>query len=310
MEIIHHSDDYGFTSSVTQRIADAWEQGLLDSFSIMANGDALEEGAARLGSRPDRQVRIAVHLNLFEGQASADPNDVPLITDAAGRLNNTFAGLLMRGLGGSKARRNALLSQVEREWRAQIERVRTICAPRPIAALDSHLHFHMLPFLFPTALKLAEEFGIGEIRVTREPFYLSPVLADSLSPAFAANLLKSLVLRVCVRRVGGALRSSLVSDTDAFVGILYTGRMSKASALAGIERCRRSGAGRIEMLWHIGRASKEEIERREGRSTASAFPTSPMRDREFAALKELRAKASAAGNGPAPDDRKHQDNDQ
>jgi predicted glycoside hydrolase/deacetylase ChbG (UPF0249 family) len=288
MKIFYHCDDYGLTLSITERIADAWEEGLLDGFSIMANGDGLDAGGARLRARPDRQARIAVHLNLFEGKASGDPDEVSLITDDRGRLNNSFIGLLIRWLGSSRARKKALLTEVEREWRAQIERVRTACAPRPITALDGHLHMHMLPFLFPVALKLAEEYGVSEIRVPREPLYLSPVWADSLSPVFAANLFKHLVLRVCAGRTGIALGSSPVSSTDAFIGILYTGRMSKASAAAGIERCRESAAGSVEVLFHIGRASPEEIRRRGDRSKTSAFPTSPMRDREYEALRALR----------------------
>jgi predicted glycoside hydrolase/deacetylase ChbG (UPF0249 family) len=45
MQLIFNSDDYGFTSCITRRIADAWAEGLVDGFGIIANGDAVAEGA-------------------------------------------------------------------------------------------------------------------------------------------------------------------------------------------------------------------------------------------------------------------------
>jgi predicted glycoside hydrolase/deacetylase ChbG (UPF0249 family) len=289
MKLIFNSDDYGFTSCITRRIADAWQQGLLDGFSIVANGDALDEGAEYLRAQPEIDARLAVHLNLFEGASSACPGDVPLLVDANGVFRNTFFGLLVRWAISSAHTRRTLLDQVEKEWRCQIEQVRDGYVPRMISALDGHLHFHMLPFLFPVALALAEEYGIGEIRVTREPFYLSPDVSDNLSLSLCANLIKNRVLNRCARQVQKYLIVSSVRYTDAFVGVLYTGRMTKSAAEAGIERCRRAGAETVEVLFHVGRASESESGRWKDHPAASAFQMSPMRDREFAALKTLRA---------------------
>jgi len=294
MKIIYHSDDYGLTSCITQRIADAWESGLLDGFSIMANGDALEEGRARLCNRATRMARIGAHLNLYEGKALAPHDRVPLITDSAGNLNCRFSGLLMRWTGSSAAGRRALISQVEHEWRLQIERVTEVCAPRPIDVLDGHLHLHMLPFLFPTVLGLAEEFGIGEIRIPRELFYISPAISDSLSPDFLLNILKNRVLALYAREARKAIGSSSLCSTDAFVGLLYTGRMSKSAAAAGIARCRRAGMKSVEVLFHIGRATHDEVMRWGIRTSTSNFSMSPMRDLEYAALRELRGETESA----------------
>ena len=291
MKIIYHCDDYGMTSAVTRRIAEAWAAGLIDSFSVMANGEAHEEGAALLRRHATRDARIAVHLNLFEGRALAAPGRAPLLTDAAGDLDSSFFGLLIRWITGSAATRAAVLDQVEHEWRRQIRSVVEAYAPRPIAALDGHLHFHMLPFLFPVAVALAEEFGIGEIRITREPLYLSTSLADSLSPRFAINVVRNLVLRFFARSARKTLQASSVRSCEAFVGILYTGRMSRAAAYAGIHRCRKVGAQSVEVLFHIGRASTEEaVLWKDARK--AAFPMSAMRDREYEELKALRREES------------------
>jgi len=297
MKIIYHSDDYGLTSCVTRRIADAWESGLLDGFSILANGDALEEGGAYLRVHAAHEARLGVHLNLYEGKALAPRDRVPLITDAGGNLNCSFSGLLLRWISSSTTRRRALISQVEHEWRLQIERVTDICAPRPIDVLDGHLHFHMLPFLFPIALGLAEEFGIGEIRIPREPLHISPVLSDSLSAGFIVNVLKNRILAACALEAKKTIRSTSVCSTDAFVGLLYTGRLSKSAVEAGIARCRRAGMKSVEVLFHIGRASHDEVKRWGVRASTSSFSTSPLRDIEYAALKELRGEAQNITDG-------------
>lgn len=288
MKVIYHCDDYGITRSITHRIADAWEGGLLDGFSIVANGDAVQEGGERLRSNKELDARIAVHLNLFEGPALGPVKDTSAITNAVGNLNNTFSGLLFRWWLGSAQSRADLIRQVENEWRLQIEVVRDLCAPRPIAALDGHLHIHMLPFLFPSVVALADEFDIREVRVVQEPFYLSSKLSDSFSLDFLVNIVKNRVLNFCVANARKTLKDSRVRATDAFVGVLYTGRMTESTAAAGIERCRGQGAESVEVLFHIGRASREEAENWQAHGGAPGFSESAMRDQEYEALKALR----------------------
>jgi len=38
MQLIYHSDDMGATPSTSSRIMRAWEEGLIEGFSIFANG--------------------------------------------------------------------------------------------------------------------------------------------------------------------------------------------------------------------------------------------------------------------------------
>lgn len=288
IRIVYHCDDYGLTASVTDRIAEAWEAGLIDGFSVIANGDALGEAAAGLRRDIGLEARIAVHLNLFEGRAISAHEEVPAITDASGKLNNTFIGIFLRWHLTGDGSRRALLRQIESEWRRQIETVRDLIAPRRISALDGHLHMHMLPFLFPSVIALAREFGIEEIRVVDEPFYLSPRLRDSLSPAFLLNVVKNRILNLCVPTARACLRGSGIRTTDAFVGVLYTGRMSRAAAVAGIERAKQRGARSVELLLHIGRASESEASAWRAHGGSPAFARSAMRDREYEALRSLR----------------------
>jgi predicted glycoside hydrolase/deacetylase ChbG (UPF0249 family) len=58
------------------------------------------------------------------------------------------------------------LSEVERELRAQIERIRT--GGVQISHLDSHKHLHQLPGVAGVVARLARDFGLERVRCTLE----------------------------------------------------------------------------------------------------------------------------------------------
>ncbi|MBW1880479.1 MAG: ChbG/HpnK family deacetylase [Deltaproteobacteria bacterium] len=277
----------GATPTISRRIAQAWREGLLDGFSILANGDGLDEVAEVLREEGDRAARVAVHLNLSEGRSVAQPAEVPLLVDEAGFLHHTFGSLLVAWLFSSRASRADLVAQVEREWRAQVDEVVALLGARGVQAIDGHVHVHMLPFLFPVAARLAREFGLLEVRITDEPFHLSERPRDSLSPLFVVNIVKHAALRACAQRARGVAREAGIAGPDRFVGVLYTGRMTREAARAGIRVAERRGASSVEVLFHIGRAAPEEAARWSGNPAVGAFPLDAGRDREFEELNRL-----------------------
>lgn len=291
VKCIFHSDDFGFTGRITTRIAEAWNSGLLDGFSILANGNALKDAGTLLMENLDLDARLAVHLNLFEGRSLCPVKPVSLITDHEGHLNCTFEGLAINLLFGAKKRRRELLSQIEKEWRAQIEVVKDICAPRAIAAVDSHLHFHMLPPLFSLAARLCLEYGIPQIRISEEPFFVSDSLRDSMATGFMMNLAKHGVLRICSTHARRVARRFGLESPDALIGVLYTGRMTKPVVQAGLRAAVSRGARSIEVLFHIGRATEEELHCWDAPPRALRFPLSALRDVEYAELQRCRQEA-------------------
>jgi len=282
MKLVYHSDDIGLTPHVTSRILEAWRADKLDGFSIIANGKALHEVAAALAEETPRHARIGAHLNLFEGRPICPRETVRLLTDSSGCLNVTWAKLLRAEFLGPPAWREQFREQIGREWRAQIEVIEKTCAPRTIDCLDSHLHMHMLPFLFPLAAELADEFGIRQIRVTREVFHVSRAPRDSLSVAWCVNVVKHLILRWFARKAPSVAKRCGLEHADVLIGILYTGRMTQAAAETGIAAASRAGASSVDVLFHVGRASEEEA------PYCSPFTCSPKRDEEFEALFRIR----------------------
>jgi predicted glycoside hydrolase/deacetylase ChbG (UPF0249 family) len=298
--VFFHADDMGATPSITTRICEAWELGLIDSFSVFGDCDHPELIAFRLNAHPNRPARIAVHLNLWEGRPVTPASGVPSLVDRSGHFNGGFLKMLVRGsLGGNDLERNRLLAQVEREWRAQIENVLDLVVGRPLAALDGHLHMHMVPWLYRLAVRLAGEYRIPEIRNVREPFYLSENVREWRSARFAANCVKHRVLAVLGEGNEGLFRGSGLTCPDHTLGVLYSGMMSSANIVAGVAAAARRGAKRIEVLVHIGRADRSELGRWNGNARRAAFALSAARDMEYEELVRLRSPGSLfASAGP------------
>ena len=93
-KIIYHSDDAGATPSITRRILDAWQCGLLDGFSIEANGESCADVTAAMGEHAARPCRVAVHLNVSEGPSAAPPEQVPLLVDVSPHVLKSMYGSL------------------------------------------------------------------------------------------------------------------------------------------------------------------------------------------------------------------------
>ena len=288
MKILLHADDAAGTRSGTSGIMNSWMAGHLDGFSVFANGEALDEMRSRLQECP-KSARIMAHLNLSEGPSCAAATTVPLLVDQNGELRHGFGSILVSWLVASSSGRWRLESQIENEWRAQIRKAADAIAPRQLAGVDGHIHIHMLPFLFPIAARLANEFSLGSIRVTREPFHRAA--NGQVSAVFPKpfNVLKHLILRVFANSAAKLAIKHGLRSPALVVGVLYSGCMTKHSALAAISSAEREEAADIELIFHVGRATPDEIGRWSGRPAIAEFNIAPERDLEAAELVELHA---------------------
>lgn len=288
MKVIFHADDAGATAAITERILQAWRSGWLDSFSIITNGESCGLISDALQTDRSRPVRLAVHLNLSEGLPASPVAEVSMLVNEAGVLKHSFVSLLVLWAKSASSRRQALVRQIETEWRAQVRHARTICAPHAIDAVDSHNHVHMLPFLFPVALRLAQQEHIREIRISREPLFVSDRLKETLRVRFLKNVVKHALLRYLAASADRLRRRTSISSGGALVGVFYTGMMSDTAARAGIRAAKRSGASSAEVVFHIGRAKENEASRWNHMPQVAPFFLSSRRDEEFEALRRLR----------------------
>jgi predicted glycoside hydrolase/deacetylase ChbG (UPF0249 family) len=290
VKIVLHADDFGASANVNQNIIQAWLVSGVDSVSVIANGDALEEGASAVNSHRETPLRIITHLNLSEGYPIIRPSRVPLLIDKSRRLGYGFLSLWLKWLSYSSNLRESLLYQVELEWEEQIKKVKSAFFPRPVSGLDGHVHIHMLPFLFPIAIKLAKKFQLPEIRVSNEVFHYSA--QERMCMRFFVNLFKHALLNILAIRARKIAIINNISIPDSVAGVLYSGFMSQSTTESAIKAAMRRNLNSIEVIFHPGRANPQEISRWAGSPSIGKFYLDSRRDCEKDALLSIRKNLS------------------
>src|SRR5262245_40998538 len=145
--LIVNADDLGWTAGVNRGIADAHRNGIVTSTSLLANGSAFDDGVRTSGELPG--LGVGVHLNLSDGPPTAPAEEVKTLLNADGKFAGGPESLLLR-----LTTKSLDVKEVEKEWEAQIQKIRA-AGIRP-THLDGHKHVHMLPGLFGIALRLAK----------------------------------------------------------------------------------------------------------------------------------------------------------
>jgi hypothetical protein len=154
--IIVNADDFGMSRSVNEAIVSAIDHGLATRASIMANMPGFVD-ACRLVRRRGWTDRIGVHLNLSEGWPLSDPiRRCRRFCDDFGRFRPWRRTLCL-----TREERRA----VEVEFGAQVQ----ACIDQGLRPthLDSHHHYHTEWPIGAVAIRIARDYGIREVRMSR-----------------------------------------------------------------------------------------------------------------------------------------------
>jgi len=241
--LIVNADDWGWSDGVNRGIAEAHRNGIVTSASVLANGTAFLAALELARAMPS--IGVGVHLNLSDGAPAAEPETVTSLLNEDGGFAGGPEGLLLR-----MARRAVELSEVEREWDAQITLVREAgIAP---THLDGHKHVHMLPGLFEIALRLAKRHGIGAIRVAHEESSLRTALGarrERHGGIVMRQGVQARGLKLLARDAREIAERAGIAAADYFCGIAQTGELTRE----GVERLLRTlPEGTTELMVHPG----------------------------------------------------------
>ena len=241
--LIVNADDLGWTEGVNRGIVDAHRKGLVTSSSLLANGQAFASALAAAQTNP--QLGVGVHLNLSDGPPTAPAEEVRGLLNEGGDLEEGPESLLLR-----IASRGLALQEVEREWDAQIQKVRD-AGIRP-THLDGHKHVQMLPGLFEIALRLAKKHAIHAIRVAHEESTLRSVLASAGGQKTAVVFKQGVQargLKLLAPDARAMADHAGVRTADYFCGIAQTGALTRE----GIEKLLENlPDGTTELMCHPG----------------------------------------------------------
>lgn len=157
---IINADDYGISLGVNAGIQKAAFEGILNSTSVMINQEYPEKDLAKLIQKPD--FKIGLHINLTNGKALSDKNQIPLLVDEQGQFKHGFLNLFLLGFIHPKE----LKKQSRIEIESQIQALQKLGVK--IAHLDSHRHIHMIPSIFGAVLDLQKKYQIPRVRIINE----------------------------------------------------------------------------------------------------------------------------------------------
>lgn len=158
--LVVNGDDFGLAREVNRGIVRAHRDGILTTTSLMVMSPFAGE-AVQL-ARENPRLGVGLHLVLVQGvPASPDARATGLAT-ASGGFRESAIPAALRYFFDPKLHRAVL-----REVRAQLERYRD--TGLPLDHVDGHLNVHLHPMLQATLARLAPEFGIRAVRLTREP---------------------------------------------------------------------------------------------------------------------------------------------
>ena len=277
-----HADDYGMFPAAARRIIRCINEGRLNGISLMPNGLYLDDCMKLLEQECTKEVRLAIHFNIMTERPVGDPADIPDLTDENGCFNVTYGKLIKAEL--TPWIRAKYKQQVKHELGLQLDRCMPFFEGQGSIRIDSHRHFHMVPFVFDAIAELIEERGleVSYIRIIHEQlkFYRGIARFEYFKPV---NVIKAMLLNAFSaidRRRHRELCDRVQAD---FASILFSGHMTCRNVkliLKNIENNPSDFRESIELMFHPGAVLEKEDLERINDAEDRAYMSDGMRDKE------------------------------
>ncbi|MBI3650430.1 MAG: hopanoid biosynthesis-associated protein HpnK [Acidobacteria bacterium] len=162
--VIINADDFGASAEVNEAIIRAHQDGVLTSCSLMVTGAAFEQAVQLAKENP--KLGVGIHLVTVVGRSALPQAEIPTLVDAQGNFSNNPNTAGMKYFFSLRARR-----ELRKELAAQFERFHQ--TGLPLSHIDGHLHLHIHPVIFKTALELGAKYGAKRMRVPMEELHLA-----------------------------------------------------------------------------------------------------------------------------------------
>tara|TARA_Y100001934_G_C12370823_1_gene786217 strand:- start:179 stop:1087 length:909 start_codon:yes stop_codon:yes gene_type:complete len=249
-----HADDYGIDSEISDNIISSINYGLTNSISIVCNTKAFTEDIKKL-RKLDKNIRKSIHLNLVEGFPLSEKSEVYMIVDEDGEFKYSFTGLWLKYLLSPRKKRIELIEQIKLEIENQIKIFLKYSKNTKKLNIDSHMHLHMIPFVFNIIISLSKIYKIQFVRIPYEINYYSYKTFPRL---FNINIIKHLLLNSLSKVNIHKLKKHKIKHNEYFIGVLATGSMSIDDVKFALEKInKRNNPKSIDILFHPGGIKSE-----------------------------------------------------
>ena len=224
---ILNAENFGVSKWHNKAIIDGYNNGFLTSASICINGEAFS--AAINDILPEcPNLGLGVQLNISSGKAVTK---CKLLTDGENNFNKKHTYFLVN------YKNEALLKEIEDEFRAQIDVIKQYRSPDHIT---SSSYIHSIPAIFEIVTKLAKEYNIPYVTTYNEPIHVLPSVKKHINPVFYMNLLNLILLKFYNTKNIKYLNNQGVRTNDYFLGLTYRNLLdSRAIKYGGLNQINR-----------------------------------------------------------------------
>lgn len=221
-QVFYHADDYGVSEKQSSIIIDCFENGVLNSISVMPNTDRCDSCFDMIQDKvASGKMRCVVHLNFIEGKSLAPVEEIPHLLNDKGMLGCSFVSVLKMNYS---TKRKMYQEELKKEIAAQIAKVVGLTGTKKIN-VDSHQHFHMIPIVWEAIMEVVKEQGyeLEYLRISLDPLSIllsTPSVWKHLKPV---NMIKWLLLgflcpgKKVLRKTGAKI--------PVFFGLFFTCEM-------------------------------------------------------------------------------------
>ena len=254
MNVFIHADDFGDSFNISKAIYTCYEKGILNSTSIIVNSKYFERSLKLI---KNKNIRKVLHLNIAEGKPLCDKNFIYL-TDKNGEFFRSWQRVVVDYyFFSNKNKKELIKSEIKEELKTQILFYCDKLETKNIN-IDSHQHYHTIPFITDILIELKEEMNINilNIRVTKEPFFFAIESFNDLKNYFGINFLVHFLLNFLAKKMIKKFDKHNIKYNDAFIGVLFSSDMTQKAIIKGLEKTKT--CKNTEILLHPGFLSKTE----------------------------------------------------
>jgi predicted glycoside hydrolase/deacetylase ChbG (UPF0249 family) len=246
VKILINADDFGMHSDVNAGIIYAFNNGIVQSTSILASGAACLEAVQLAKQYPE--LEVGLHFNISHGHCSSEPAKIPLLVDEDGLflfdssdMRSSFARF--RELANEN---NKFLDQIRREFFSQIDRLdRLGVNPKH---LDFHHYINLInQKLFAQYCKFGDELGIPLRGICQ------PVMQNLHIPSSSIEEMQCLLRAASVRSPEISI-SNLISMNDP---VIPDSQEYEKRILLIIDQLEMDGFTIVELITHPARITTE-----------------------------------------------------
>lgn len=220
--LIVNADDFGLTAGVNRAIAQAHNNGVVTSATLMAAGSCFEDAVGLARGLP--KLSVGCHVVLIDGSPLQPASKIATLIATQdgerGQFRNRLSSFAAAALTG-----RIHAAQVEVEATGQIRKIQS--AGISVSHVDTHKHTHLFPAVLAPLLRAARACGI---RTVRNPFVIGQAWPGYAlrKPGLLKRFVQVQVLRgILSSRFREEVKRSGLATPDGSFGIVETGYLSQ-----------------------------------------------------------------------------------